>query len=137
MPKVVEKAEVEYQIKKTVALRSEIIKRLVLTFCLTPQDPAEFVKTGPGVRPVRRPALGIEVVRRPIPTPVVLLEAIDIDGEQIFCAPGFSPECPKPVIGCDIKHSLPGETEIVYPQLLGNMVVVDKAIDESHIWQHI
>src|SRR3546814_20690553 len=36
MPKVVEKAEVEYQIKKTVALRSEIINRLVLTFCLTP-----------------------------------------------------------------------------------------------------
>src|SRR3546814_7007887 len=32
MPKVVEKAEVEYQIKKTVALRSEIINRLVLTF---------------------------------------------------------------------------------------------------------
>src|SRR3546814_13501355 len=36
MPKVVEKAKVEYQIKKTVALRSEIINRLVLTFCLTP-----------------------------------------------------------------------------------------------------
>src|SRR3546814_6495457 len=51
-----------------------------------------------------------------------LFRSIDIDGEQIFCAPGFSPECPKPVIGCDIKHSLPGEIEIVYPQLLGNMV---------------
>src|SRR3546814_19587168 len=64
-----------------------------------------------------------------------LFRSIDIDGEQIFCAPGFSPECPKPVIGCDIKHLLPGEIEIVYPQLLGNMVVVDKAIAESPTWQ--
>src|SRR3546814_16225458 len=64
-----------------------------------------------------------------------LFRSIDIDGEQIFCAPGFSPECPKPVIGCDIKHSLPGEIEIVYPQLLGNMVVVDRAIADSPICQ--